>query len=152
MPSQSDPTTRGFIAQLPTTSHSLPLSSSSSPSSFLSSAHPPTQPPCLVYLLFRASNPSLAGLPRSRRRASIERSERDILAQEVKELKAALAAKDEKNKVLAAENDDMRRKLAAATAETEALESNAQEQAPKMTEDNVQDSSTWHSTASIECV
>ena len=72
----------------------------------------------------------------------------ELVAQKVKELDAALAASNEKYRVLAAENDDMRRRLAAVSAangtdESESLASQVPEPSSDETGEDVQNYSTW---------
>lgn len=73
----------------------------------------------------------------------------DFLAEKVKYLEA-------KNKVQAAEIEELRQKLAVAAVasvvdETETPVSNVPAQASKTTQDSARDSSAWCSTANLDC-
>lgn len=81
---------------------------------------------------------------------NLERHNEDFLAQKVKDLEA-------KNKVQAAEIEELRQKLAVAAVasgadETETPVSIVPVQASKTTQGNARDSSTRRSTANLECL
>ena len=88
---------------------------------------------------------------------NLKQHEREFLAQENRDLKSTLAARNEENMALAAEIEGLRQRPAIISAangtdETEIPRSNAQEPASDKTQEDVQNPSTWRFTTNSECV